>query len=723
MRAARRPAGEEAVDKNAAALMNETTTLRPLRDLRPLFSPSSVAVVGASDDEAKWGNWIAKGALRGAHRREVFLVNRRATTVLGRSCYPAVTALPSPPELVVLSVPASGFAAAVDDALAAGAKAIVAITAGLAETGVLGEEVERRAAAAVRRAGAVLLGPNCLGMSDVSSELYLSSDDLPPGSIGLISQSGNLALELGVKARQAALGFSRFVSIGNQADLEVADLVAEFAEADDVEAIALYCEDFKDGLRFLEAAAAAVHSGTPVVLLTLGSSAAASRAARSHTGALVSGARAIDAACRAAGIERVTTPKELLDTMQAVLAHKLPAGDRIGIVADGGGHGAVAAEAVERLGLAVPAFSPELSLRLAAATGTTGGTSNPVDLAGAGEQDMWSFERVVATALGSEEIDAVLMTGYFGAYSQYGGALAATERDVAEALTRLGSSSEKPLVVHAMHHADPSSSLDPTPLARLREERIPVVANVEDAAFVLSRLVERSRLDGPRLPDRPPAAPEPARPGYFPTRTLLCRSGIAVPKACEVHSSEEAVAAAREVGYPVAVKAVGLLHKSDAGGVVLDVESEDELRAAVTALLARLGPQVLSVEEMAGGAGVELLVGSVRDPRFGPVVVVGAGGVHAEVLDDVATALAPVGAYEAERLIGSLRVAPLLEGARGRRPLDVSAAASAVAALSQVAAAHPEISEIEVNPLLVRESGAIALDARMLVPPGERARG
>src|SRR5512133_2055042 len=273
------------------------------RDLEPLFAPRSVAIVGASDDPAKWGNWLGRGALKGEHRRPVYLVNRNGGTVLDRPAYASLHDLPDAPELVVISVPAAAFEQTVDDALAVGARALVGITAGLGELGPEAQEREQELVERVRAAGAMLLGPNCLGVFDATSDLGLASNEFPPGPIGLISQSGNL-------------GCSRFASVGDQADGDLAELVASFAAHDGTQLIAVYAEDFSDGRAFVDAAAAA---STPVILLTVGRSDASIRAAVSHTGALVSDVSVVEAACRSAGAYLVSTPGEMIDLAQALL--------------------------------------------------------------------------------------------------------------------------------------------------------------------------------------------------------------------------------------------------------------------------------------------------------------------------------------------------------------------------------------------------------------------
>ena len=670
-----------------------------MRDLRPLFDPRSVAVVGASADPSKWGHWIAAGALRGAHRRDVWLVNRNGGEILGREVFRSLEELPGRPELVAISLPAAAFEETVAASLAAGARAIVGITAGLGELDDEGREVERRVVERVRAAGAVLLGPNCLGVVDAATSLDLGMNEFAPGGLGLLSQSGNLALEVSALASDYGLGISRFASLGNQADLEAADLLGALAEDEHTRVIGVYCEDFRDGRAFARAAAASTEAGTPVVLLAAGGSEAGARAAASHTGALASDSAAVDAACRAAGILRVRTPKELVDRALAALAPHRPRGRRVVVVGDGGGTGVVAADLATDAGFELPRLSPALEARLRERDpGVI--TANPVDLAGAGEQDFWSFERVLATVLTSGEADAVLFTGYFGGYGDMNAEFVAAEVEVAEAIARRAGETGCTLVVQAMYWRS-------EPVAALRRDGVPAYRDVEAAVSALAELVEIE--ERPRF-GVPGAEPEPTPvtdAGYLGARDLLAATGIAFPPARRAGSADEAVAAAQELGYPVAVKALGLLHKSDAGGVVLGLPADDAVAAAVREMDARLAPEGYSVEAMADGRdGVELIVGCRRDSRFGPIVLVGLGGVYAEVLRDTAVALAPASADELELLLGRLRGAAVLRGARGRPPVDVRAAAEAAAALSVVAATHPEIAEIEINPLLVGPCGS-----------------
>ena len=688
------------------------------RDLTALFDPASVAVVGASDDPAKYGHAVASQALRAPGRRPVHLVNRRGGTVLGRTSATSLAEIGEPVELVVISVPGDGFEAAVDDALACGAKAIVAITAGFAEAGAAGLARQRAVAERVRAAGAVLVGPNCLGIADNTTELYLASDRFAPGGIALLSQSGNLALELQLRGAPHGLGFSRFVSLGNQADVTLVDLVEDCARHEATSAIAVYAEDFGDGRAFARAAAAA---GKPVVLLTAGRGGASARSAQSHTGALTSSADVVAAACRDAGVELVRTPREMTVVLAALSARPGPRtkGRRIAVFTDGGGHGVIAADAAEDAGLDVPELSGPTRERLHTVLWEQSAVGNPVDLAGMGEQRPLSYADTVAELLAADEVDAVLMTGYFGGYAASedglgggptgGSVLAEGETRAAKEIVGHLASAPKPLVVQSMYPRSPSCRV-------LAEAGVPVFAATEDAARALAAMTGRATDGPPGVPALPPAADPLRIPGYHGVRALLGAAGVPFPPAREITDEAGLLAAAEEFDGPYVLKALHLLHKSDAGGVALRLADRDALLAAYRDMHARLGAPAYSVEAMADLTdGIELIVGVNRDPRFGPVAMVGLGGVLTETLRDVAFSLAPVPVGRAEDLLRTLRTAALLGGVRGRPAVDITAAAAVIERITTVAAAHPEIAELEVNPLLVRTECALALDARAVL--------
>ncbi|HEX2103279.1 MAG TPA: acetate--CoA ligase family protein, partial [Solirubrobacteraceae bacterium] len=398
-----------------------------------------------------------------------------------------------------------------------------------------------------------------------------------------------------------------------------------------------------------------------------------------------------------------------------LLRARAAAGRRVAVLADGGGHGSIAAGLAQAAGLELPSLSPALAGALRAGLPPTAAVGNPIDLAGGGEQDIRTFDRTARAVLGSGEVDAVLLTGYFGGYGEYSDAMGRQELAVGEALADAAAASGRPLVVHSMYPRAPVATA-------LRARGVPVYRSIERAVGVVARLAAHGERQPAGVPQLPAPAPPVADHGYAGARALLEHGGVPFAPARTVTTDDEAAAAAAALGYPVAVKALGALHKSDAGGVVLGVGDERALRAAVAGLDARLSPPAYSVERMAPVAdGVELLAGARWDARFGPVALAGLGGVHTELLGDAAVALAPLDAEQALALLLSLRSAAILRGARGRPPLDVDAAAAALAALSRVAAAHPELCELEVNPLLVLPDGAVALDARAVPAPGAPA--
>lgn len=679
------------------------------RSLRPLFDPRSVAVVGASDDPAKWGHHVALSALRGSRRRPIYLVNSRAGQVLGKEAFPHLRALPEAPELVVITVPAASFESVVEDALACGAQAIVGITAGLGERGGLDEERQGRLAARVRQTGAVLVGPNCAGLSDSSADLHLEWESYLPGDMGLVSQSGNLISEIAARGAAAGLGFSRYVSIGNQADLEAADFLYDFASHAPTKVVACYVEDFKLGRRFVDAARRCAASGKPVIVLTAGLTAAGGRTALSHTGALVTDLSVVRAACRAAGAHMARTPGELVDLAQLWSHTSRPTGRRVAVFGDGGGACAIAADMLVTAGLEVAPFGERLRRRIESELLVA--TDNPVDLAGAGERDLGVYDRVLGHLLESPEVDVVLLTGYFGGYSAFGDELRAREVLVARRLAERAGQSGKPFVTHSIFPDSPVAT-------ELRSGGVSVYERIEMASRAIASLSEAdpsSRAGG----ETPAPAITSSGAAYFAARELVERAGIPLTRAREAASRNDALSAATEIGYPVALKALALLHKSDAGGIALGLQDEQQLGDAFDEMSGRFSSAGFSVEEMAlTSNGLELIVGVKSDRRFGPVVMVGAGGIYAEIFRQIEVALAPARFEELQAILLRLPIAGLLTGARGRPPLDIDAAARAAASLSEFVAPRTEIAELEVNPLLVLPSGVVALDARVIMASG-----
>ncbi len=677
------------------------------RDLSSLFDPKSIAIVGASDDPEKYGNWLAVRALAG--RRPAYLVNSRHDRVLGQTSFPTLSALDAAVDLAVIAVPARAFDAAVDDALASGVRAIVGITSGLGETGEEGRQREIALTERVRAAGAILLGPNCLGVLDNTTGLDATVNTFPMGSVALLSQSGNVAIDLARRLDSYGLGVSRFASLGNQADLDASDLIDACIDHDGTTAIALYCEGIDDGRGFVRAATRAAEAGKPVVLLTVGRSAASVRGAASHTGSLVTSTAVMAAACSAGGVEFVASPREMADLLQGLVRTRTPRGRRVAVIADGGGHASLASDALDSNGLAVEQFSADLQQRIAQHLPFHASSSNPVDIAGAGEKDTTVFERIAEEVTADADTDAIVLTGYFGGFGEYSADLAAAEVRTASNLATLARNSDSTMLAHLMFS-------DSAAAGELRTGGIAVYRDAETTAWVLSRLAARSEVPSRRLGKVPAPGARIEVADYWSSRMALAAEGIQFMAAAQISTIDELRRAAAQMQYPLVLKALGDEHKSDRGGVALNLLDLVALESAFVDMSNRLSPPAYSVEQMADtNDAVELIVGVRHDASFGSVVMVGLGGTLTEVLSDTSCALGPVDRDTALTMVKKLRGAALFGGFRGKPSVDIAAAAELIVKVSTFAAAHPEISEIECNPVAVLPTGAVALDARIIL--------
>jgi acyl-CoA synthetase (NDP forming) len=675
--------------------------------------PASVAVVGASENPAKWGYWLARGALEGRERRSVHLVNRGGGDILGVRAATRLAELPQPPELVAVCVPAAHVPGVVDEALEAGARGLLVITADLADPAAL--------AGRVAAAGARLIGPTSLGVVDTATRLQLAWGGFRPGHLAIVSQSGQVGTEIAALAERSGLGVSRFVSVGAQVDVTAGELLEDLADHEPTRVVALYLEGFRDAARVFAAVRTLRAAGKPVLLLTVGDSEAGGRAARSHTGALTPPSEAVDAACREAGAVRVRTPNELVSLAGYLIATPAPRGPRVAVLSDSGGQGAIAADCLGRSGLHVPQLGDESTEAVARLLPPGAATGNPVDLAGAGERDLTVYRRAAAVLLGSGEADAVLLSGYFGSYAVDSPALAEAERAVAEGLAADARHAGVPLLVHSMAPDGPTA-------AALRAAGVPVFATVETAVGALADALRLSRSPGrPAAAVRAAAVPTDRRlreaTDYVTARALLAEAGVAFPALREARTADEIAMAAGALASPYVLKAAWLEHKTEHGGVRVGLTDADALSAAFAEMRERLGEGCYVVEEQDVRANVvELIVGGRRHPELGPLLVVGAGGVHAELHRDTVTECAPVDAEQALAMVRSLRCAPLLAGWRGRPAVDETALAATVAAVSRLVAALPPGGELEINPLRAGADGTLAVDA-LIVSPAATAPG
>ncbi len=687
--------------------------------LVPFLDPGSVAVIGASRDPFKVGGSVVANLRSAGFRGRIIPVNSRASTVQGLAAVPRIQDAEGPVDLAVIALPAVDVLPALVQCVAKGVGGAVVISAGFREIGGEGARREAQLREWLRDQPIRVLGPNCLGWIRPTRRLNVTfAPGMPePGGIAFLSHSGALAVAILDWARDRRVGFSLFASLGNQADVNESDLLDAVATDAETRVVACYIEGVADGRRFLDALRRAALI-KPVVVLKAGRSPEGARAVASHTGALAGSDRAFDAAVRQAGALRVDTVEELFDVARGLASQPMPRGRRLVVVTNGGGLGIVATDAARAAAFTMEPPAEPLRRRLAEGLPATAGLGNPVDLVG--DADARRYGHALHT-LGSESADAMLVL----LTPQAATDAASVARTIAGAT--LGWSI--PVVAAFVGGARVAPGV-----RTLEEAGIPCYAFPEPAVKTLAgmaKLSERRLRDpSPFVPSVDPAAArawlgEQGGPGARQLGTpelqpLLTAYGIPGVEGRVVKSADDAAAAAERLGFPVALKIVSpdITHKTEVGGVALGLRDARAVREAAAAMLARVAverPQAtirgLLVEAMAP-TGKELLLGGVRDPQWGPVLMVGLGGIYVEVMGDTAVCLAPVSPDEAATLLDELRIAPLLRGIRGERPVDRLALAGIISRFSQLMVDLPELREIEINPLLASPDGAIVVDAR-----------
>lgn len=680
------------------------------------FDPGSVAVLGASNDSSKWGFWLAAGALRGSERRRVYLINATAASIQGRPTYARLSDLPETPELLVISVPGPTVAAVVAEALENGVRAFLIISARVPDADAL--------AATIRQAGGRLIGPNSLGLVDSHADLLLAWGNFTPGSLAVVTQSGQLGTEIATLAARSGLGISRFASIGGQSDVRAAEVLTTLVDDPATAQVALYLESFTGGAALVSALKALRAAGKPTMILTTGASNAGARLARSHTGSMTTAMDTIDAACRAAGSIRLTTPGQLVELAGFFASAWLPNGPRIGVLSDSGGQGAIAADTAESWGLNVTELTPTTRQRAAGILTDADHIDNPIDLDGAGEKNLDVYADLAEVLLTDTDIDAVVLSGYFGCYGEDVPDLIDRELAVVDRLGDLVAEAKKPVIVHSMSASSPA-------VTRLWELGVPVCTSIEAAMRVLARadfyaahsgrLTEPLELTGPVTP---------WGTGYAAARAVIEDAGIPVPAAVTVGSmgpgeTRAPAEAVPESGLnpPFALKAGWPAHKTEVGGIALGLNDLPAVETAYADMVGRLGDGEYILEEMdTRDHVVEILVGGRQDENFGPLVIVAAGGTETELFADTWLELAPVTHAEAGDMIARLSCSRLLTGWRGRPAADIDALAEVIVAVSRLVAGNNAIAEIEINPVRVAPDGALAVDALVVTtdnPPAE----
>ncbi len=678
------------------------------RGLDAVFSPRRVAVVGASQDPGKTGAVVM--ANLGGFDGEVVWVGSgdRLVDVEG------------PVDLAVLAVPAAAVPQVVADAAAAGVAAVVVLAGGFAETGEEGAALQAAAVAAARGGGVRLVGPNCFGVQNAATGLNASiaRGALPRGGdIALMTQSGAYGMALHDLGAVEDLRFSKVYSAGNSAEIGHAEVLAHLGADPETAVVCCFLESIGDGRAFCEAVRA-VAAETPVLVAKTGRSAAGARAAASHTAALAGEAEVWSGALAQAGAVQARTGQELLDAAKALDWQPVAAGPRVGIVTNSGGVGVELTDLLVEHGLEVPELSDDLQAELAALLPAHGSPRNPVDTTPAWPRFAELYAGSLEALAASGEVDAVILVLLHRA------ALDEAVTDAVLAAAQRGLRCPVFVCWVAPPSAEPNRR-------RLQAGRVPCFEWPERTARAAANAVRSGRArstarPAPAWPRRPPGLPRLTAGFLAPDDAveLVAAFGIAVPPQALCATPSEAADAAAGLGWPVVAKlaSADLVHKTEAGAVRTGLHDHDAVLGAAADLL-RLDPsgRVLVQDQL---DGVEVIVGGYADAGLGPVLLVGLGGVHVEVLRDTAFRLAPVDADEAAAVLRGLRGFPLLGGARGRAPVDLPALARLVAAASRLLAAVPEVAELDLNPVIASPAGAAAVDVRVrCAPPSSAEEG
>jgi acyl-CoA synthetase (NDP forming) len=710
------------------------------RDLAPLIKPRSVAVVGASQRapaagsaREPRGNRVIRNLRNFGYPGRIVAVNPKYSEVMDCPCYPDLASIPEPPDCVVLAVPNRHVPDLLESAAETGVRAGVVFSAGFAEIGVEGKQRQARLETLSKERGFLICGPNCYGVLNVFGKAPLFASPIPQGflagPVALVSQSGGLSTTIAnALMLNRHVGLSHIVSCGNQAGVTVEEYFNYFIDDENTRIVAAFVEGFKQPAKLMAVAEKAIANNKPLIILKGGRSEVSQRAAATHSGSLAGAAEVVDAALRQSGIIQVRNLNELIDTVSLFSCETFVklynGGRRIGVLSGSGGECTLVSDAAINVGLEVPELSDDSKARLPEVLPDFGNLNNPLDGTGAMYDDDKIFPRLLQALIDDKNIDIVTVN--LEANDPRPKELKSSNR-FSLAIANGAAAAKKPIATFSSVVGGP---IDPEILLPLRTAGVPLMEGAECAMSALGNLAEYHRFrkswQKSDAKHGPAIASHPKLPtGILATEAafrLLDSFQISVVASRLTRNAEEAGAAAERIGFPVALKIESgqITHKSDAGGVVLNLANSSEVRAA----FARIKKQVTTqspraeitgivVQRMAP-EGIEMILGIKRDPDFGPVIVCGFGGILVELLKDVAIGIPPISREQAHILLQGLRGWPLLTGLRGKPPADVDRLCDAIVSVSKLALSLGEqLLALDINPLLVHENnhGVVAVDA------------
>lgn len=680
--------------------------------LTPLFEPSSIAVVGASRDPGKLGYTLLKNVVDYGFRGAIYPVNPSGGAVLDREIHPSVGAIGKPVDLALVSIPNRAVPSVIRDLAAAGTKAVVILSSGFGEMATGGGDLQRSIDEVRRQSGMRILGPNCMGIYNIHHAMNATYFwELPrnAGNVSFISQSGAYGGILFKELKKRRMGIAKFVSIGNQVDMTHADLLEHLQDDPKTGVIAMFVEELKDGRRFLEAASA-VSRRKPIVLFKAGRTASGGRAAASHTGSMAGDVTVFRAAMREAGIHLAERTDDFIDLIAAFSSYPnlVPARESVGILTISGGPCVAASDACEESGLSVPRLSDVKRAEIRTMIPEFGADGNPVDMTP--QMDPAKFADCIETIVKDPALGMIMAIN-----------VGLDRQGFADGFTRSKARYRKPIVAFVVDN--------PIIEGEFERHGIPNFPAPERAVTALRALADRRSSSGrawrrgkEKTHDGHPLVRRAAVAGVRHltepvAKGILTNYGIAIPSGKTIVGRKDAERVARNLGYPLVAKTAreGVVHKTDAGGVIVGIHDIRELRKALMSLCRRFGKDSpILIEKMIPG-DLELIVGGRRDPCFGPVVILGIGGIYTEVVRDFAVRLCPVGATAARDMADDLKMGKLLDGFRGMTGIDRKIISETIRCVSRLMMENPSIEELDVNPMKSHRGALIALDARIIL--------
>ena len=708
-----------------------------IHPLSAILSPSSIAIIGASNDAKKRGSQAIRQLLGDSFKGNIYPINPKQTEIAGLPCYSSLFEVENPIDLALICTPAETIPSVIEQCGLKGVKGAVVLAGGFSEAGEQGLKLENEMLAAARKYGVRLIGPNTSGFFNRHIDCNLVGfNQLPKGNIGILSQSGNMALSLVTEGTSNGhIGFSTYVGVGNEADISFHEYLDYFKQDPQTDVLVAYVEGLKQGREFLEAAKKTTLK-KPIVLYKSGRTEKGQQAAKSHTGALAGSYGVSRQVMKQAGITVVSESDLILPTAEALSLLNPPKSRRLAILADGGGHATIAADVLTDLGIDLPELSEKTQQKLKTLLPLQATTVNPVDVAGATDSNPTRFIDCARAILADPAVDGLLVVGLFGGYHlRFDISLKEDEEQTAEAFGELLKEFGKPIMLQSVYESCQTEAL-----IKLRKQGIPTYSSIETAVKCYSALAEygqflsatkqlsntQHKVDSQEGENIVKKAHNEERLSLFEheAKALLACHGVSIEPQLVASNIDELTSIAKTFNNsPVAMKVVSknILHKSDAGAVKLNIMGAEAMKKAFEKIISNANnydpKAVIEGVLMTPMAkpGVEVIIGIVNDPQFGPVMMFGLGGVYVEVLKDVVFRALPLTQIDAAQMLNQIKAHAILNGARGEAPIDKQALIQLMMQVSDLFLQYPTMSEIDLNPVIAYPEGYSVADARMIL--------